>query len=74
MATGNSYYQRKPGRNAKQKKEFRGHIEKLKRLAAERRYTKRQIASEFAFCLVAAVGCEDCNPGNSLYGSEWLVL
>jgi hypothetical protein len=53
MATGNSYYQRKPGRNAKQKKEFRGHIEKLKRLAGERGYTKRLIASELGVSLMA---------------------
>jgi predicted transcriptional regulator len=45
MPTGNSLYQRKPGRLAREKKEFRTLVEKLKILAAERGYTK-QIVSE----------------------------
>jgi DNA-binding Xre family transcriptional regulator len=53
MPTGNSLYQRKPGRLAQEKKEFRTLVEKLKELAAERGYTKRQIASELGVSFTA---------------------
>jgi DNA-binding XRE family transcriptional regulator len=53
MAMGNSHYQRKPGRNAKQREEFRWYVEKLKWLAAERGYTKKQIASELGVSITA---------------------
>jgi hypothetical protein len=46
MPTGNSLYQGKPGRLAREKKEFCTLVEQLKSLAAERGYTKKQIASE----------------------------
>jgi hypothetical protein len=44
MPTGNSLYQRKPGRFAREKKEFRTLVEKLEKLASEQGYTKKQIA------------------------------
>ena len=46
MPTGNSLYQRKPGRLAGEKKKFRTLVEKLQKLAAEEGYTKKQIAFE----------------------------
>ncbi len=46
MPTGNSLYQRKPGRLAREKKKFRTLIEKLGKLASEHGYTQAQIASE----------------------------
>ena len=48
MATGNSLYQRKPGRLAAEKKKFRTLVEKL---ASEQGYTKKQIASELGVSL-----------------------
>ena len=53
MPTGNSLYQRKPGRLAGEKKKFRTLVEKLQKLAAEEGYTKKQIASEVGVSLVA---------------------
>jgi hypothetical protein len=53
MPAGNSLYQRKPGRLARQKKEFGSLVQKLKYLAAEKGYTKQQIASEVGVSLVA---------------------
>ena len=53
MPTGNSLHQRKPGRLAREKKEFRTLVGKLKNLAAERGYTKKQIASELGVSLTA---------------------
>jgi DNA-binding Xre family transcriptional regulator len=53
MPIGNPLYQRKPGRLAREKKEFRALVEKLKNLAAERGYTKKQIASELGVSLTA---------------------
>ena len=53
MPTGNSLYQRKPGRLAGEKKKFRTLVEKLQKLAAEEGYTKKQIASELGVSLVA---------------------
>jgi len=53
MPKGNSLYQRKPGRLAREKKEFRALVEKLKNLAAERGYRKKQIASELGVSLTA---------------------
>ncbi len=52
MPTGNSLYQRRPGRLARQK-EFGSLVQKLKDLAAEKGYTKQQIASEVGVSLVA---------------------
>jgi hypothetical protein len=46
MATGNSLYQRKSGRRAREKKKFRSLVRKLEELAAEEGYTKKQIATE----------------------------
>jgi hypothetical protein len=46
MPTGNSLYQRKPGRLAGEKKKFRNLVEKLKKLSSEHGYTKKQIADE----------------------------
>jgi predicted transcriptional regulator len=53
MPTGNSLYQRKPGRLAGEKKKFRTLVEKLERLASEHGYTKKQIASELGVSLTA---------------------
>ena len=53
MPTGNSLYQRKPGRFAGEKKKFRILIERLKTLASEQEYTKKQIASELGVSLTA---------------------
>ena len=53
MPAGNSLYQRRPGRLARQKKEFGSLDQKLKDLAAEKGYTKQQIASEVGVSLVA---------------------
>jgi hypothetical protein len=53
MPTGNSLYQRKPGRLVREKEEFGRLVQKLKDLAAERGYTKPEIASEiFLFDLL----------------------
>jgi len=46
MPSGRPFYQRRPEGRAKEKKEFQRFIEKLKRLALERGYTKNQIATE----------------------------
>jgi hypothetical protein len=46
MPGANSHHQRKPGRNAKQKQEFLGLVQELKRLAFEHRYTRGDLASE----------------------------
>jgi hypothetical protein len=46
MPSGRSFYQRRPKRHAKEKKEFRRLMERLKRLALKRGYTKNQIATE----------------------------
>jgi DNA-binding XRE family transcriptional regulator len=51
MPTGNSLYQRKPGRLEGEKKKFRSLVEKLKKLASEQGYTKKQIASELGVSL-----------------------
>lgn len=53
MPTGNSLYQRKPGRLAGEKKKFRTLVEKLEKLACEQGYTKKQIASELGVSLTA---------------------
>ncbi len=53
MPAGNSLYQRKPGRLARQKKEFGSLIQELKKIAGERGYTKKQIVSELGVSLVA---------------------
>ena len=46
MPSGRSLYQRRPERYAREKKNFQRLIEKLKRLASERGYSKKQIAAE----------------------------
>jgi len=51
MPTGNSLYQRKPGRRTREKKNFRTLIEKLTKLAPEQGYTKKQIAFELGVSL-----------------------
>jgi predicted transcriptional regulator len=53
MPTGNSLYQRKPGRLAEEKRKFRILVEKLKTLASEQGYTKKQIADELGVSLTA---------------------
>ncbi len=49
MPTGNSLYQRKPGRLAGEKKKFRTLVEKLQKLAAEEGYTKKQKRPKLEF-------------------------
>ena len=51
MPTGNSLYQRKPGRLAEEKKKFRTLVEKLGKLTSKQGYTKKQIASELGVSL-----------------------
>jgi len=46
MSSGRSFYQRRPERYAREKENFQRLIEKLKRVAFERGYTKNQIALE----------------------------
>jgi hypothetical protein len=46
MSSGRSLYQRRPQRYAREKKNFQRLIEKLKRLASERGYRKKQIATQ----------------------------
>ena len=53
MPTGNSLYQRKPGRLAGEKKKFRTLVKKLQKLASEHGYTKKQVASELGVSLTA---------------------
>jgi hypothetical protein len=53
MPAGRSIYQRRPGRFAKEKKEFRTLIEKLKRLTTKKGYTKKHLASELGVSLTA---------------------
>ena len=53
MPTGNSLYQRKPGRLAGEKKKFRTLVEKLKKLSSEHGYTKKEIADELGVSLTA---------------------
>jgi hypothetical protein len=42
MSLGRSLYQRRPERYAREKKNFQRLIEKLKRIASERGYSKKQ--------------------------------
>lgn len=53
MPAGNSLYHRKPERLSNQKKDFGSLVQKLKSLASERGYTKKQIASEIGVSPVA---------------------
>jgi hypothetical protein len=53
MPTGNALYQRKPGRLAREKKEFSTPVEKVKKLASEQGHTKKEIASELGVTLAA---------------------
>jgi hypothetical protein len=46
MSSGRSLYQRRPERYGREKKNFQRLIEKLKRLASERGYSKKQIATQ----------------------------
>jgi hypothetical protein len=55
MPTGNSLYQRKPGRLAREKKEFSTLVEKLKKLASEQVHTKKEIACELGVRLAACL-------------------
>jgi hypothetical protein len=43
MSLGRSFYHRRPERSAKEKKEFQRLVDKLKRFALKRGYTKNQI-------------------------------
>jgi predicted XRE-type DNA-binding protein len=52
MPTGNSLYPRKPGRLAREKKEFRQLVAELKRLASQEGYSQAQIASELGVSLM----------------------
>jgi DNA transposition AAA+ family ATPase len=52
MPTGNSFYQRTPGRYTIQKQEFQRLIAELKRLASKKGYTQVQIASELGVSLI----------------------
>ncbi len=61
MPTGNSLLnQRTPGRLAGEKKKFRTLVEKLEKLASERGYTKKQIASELGVSLTAVYQWSTC--------------
>jgi len=46
MPSGRSFYQRRPGRYAFEKQEFRRLIAELKRLASKKGYSQGKIASE----------------------------
>jgi AcrR family transcriptional regulator len=46
MPSERSFYQRRPARNAAEKKEFQRLIAELKRLVSKRGYSLAQIASE----------------------------
>jgi hypothetical protein len=46
MSSWRSFYQRRPERYSREKKEFQRLIENLKRLAFERGYSKKQIATQ----------------------------
>ncbi len=46
MPSGKSFYHRRPGRYAVQKKEFQGHVQRLRQLAIECQYTRRELANE----------------------------
>jgi hypothetical protein len=55
MRTGNSLYQRKPGRLTGEKNEFHSLVEKqkLKKLASEQGYTKKRPSLEFHSLVLA---------------------
>jgi len=53
MPRGFSHYRRQPGRNAKQKQEFRELVQELKRVAFEDRYTRSELASELGISISA---------------------
>ena len=53
MPGANSHHQRKPGRNAKQKQEFRRLVLEVKRVACEHRYTRRDLALELGVSVAA---------------------
>jgi hypothetical protein len=49
MPSGRSFYQRRPERYAKEKKEFQRLVDKIKQLASEHGHTNQQIAQQI-FC------------------------
>jgi hypothetical protein len=51
MPSAKSYYHRRPGRFAKEKREFQRLIEELKKRADERGHTRQQVASELGVSL-----------------------
>ena len=53
MPTGNSLYQRKPGRLEGEKKKFHALVGKLEKPASEHGYTKKQIATELGVSVTA---------------------
>jgi predicted transcriptional regulator len=53
MPAGNSLYHRKPGRLARENKEFRTLVGELRKLASEQGYTKKQIAAKLGVSLTA---------------------
>jgi hypothetical protein len=67
VPAGNSIYQRKLGRRAKEKKEFGLLVERLKNLAAEQGYTKKRIASELG---VSSVAVSQWLSGYTLTGKQ----
>ncbi len=46
MPSAKSYYHRKPGRFAKERKEFQRLVEELKRITLEHGYPRNEIAAE----------------------------
>jgi transcriptional regulator with XRE-family HTH domain len=52
MPTGNSFYQRTPGRYAKEKQAFQRLITELKRLALKKGYSQVQISLEVGVSLI----------------------
>jgi transcriptional regulator with XRE-family HTH domain len=53
MPKGFSHHHRQPGRNAKEKQEFRELVQELKRVSFEHRYTKSDLASELGISIAA---------------------
>jgi len=53
MPGAKSHYYRQPGRNAKEKQEFRALVQELKRVAFEHRYTRSELTSELGISIPA---------------------
>ena len=68
MPSGRSFYQRRPKRHAKEKKDFQRLIEKLKRLALERGYAKNQIVTELGVSNTCIGKQRSCNPSSTSAG------